>query len=219
MKNMTKVVLAFALCLGLTGQAFASWVKHSKQESLEVSDVMGGSYSSTLLMGGQTVPVLQEKDPVRGADLNWDFHRRWLCLSWGLAVRQRTVTTSQKQLNFTGVGGRVGFVTNPFDDPHRWPVGLHTFMTVAVGPMSKLDSGKYNQGILSSYAGFDAGVDVLLHGWKSADGTKYRSAVVASFDVATEGVLANLSTKGVNSAAGQLNSDGGVTKASLSWYW
>lgn len=215
MKNMTKVVLAFALCLGLTGQAFA--LSHSKKQSLEVSYLSGGSYTSTLTMNGQVVS--QEKDRVRGMDVNWDFHRRFCYLSWGFAARQRSVSTSRGKKDFAGLGGRVGFVTNTFEDPHRWPIGLHAYLSAVVGMMSKIDSSTYQQDALTGFSDGDLGVDVMLHGWKSADGTKYRSALVASLDTSYESAYTTLQTKDSNPTHGVLNSGGGTTKLSLSWYW
>ncbi len=214
MKKMTMVVLAFALCFGLTSRAFA--LSHSKQESLEVS-YMGGSYNDILDLNGQVVS--QDKVPVRGMDVNWDFHRRFLWLSYGLALRERSMNAPQGKLNFTGVGGRIGFVTNTFEDPHRWPIGFHGYLSAVIGSMTKIEPKTYDQGIVSSFSDADTGVDVMLHGWKSADGTKYRSALVASFDTSYEAMLTPLLTKGATPEKGFLSFSGSTPKFSLSLYW
>lgn len=212
-KVLRQGAVALAFCFGMTTEALA--IEHSKRESLDVK-YAGGSYNEVVAVNGTLVS--QNKVPLRGLDVDLMVHRRFLYLSYGLVGRQRMMTTPTGTVSFTGAGASIGFVTNTFEDPQRWPVGLHAHLCAVVGGISKV-SGAYKQDSITAFSDGELGADLLLHGWKTPDGKRYKSALVATVGVSGEATGVSLSTRDVKPLSGSMTARGKVTKFGLSWYW
>ncbi len=213
---MRKAFLWFgAFWLLSVGFAAPVSAAYSRRESLGLGFALGRTQETLDANGKQ---ISQDRDSVRGLDLNWMFHKRFLHLSYALLLRERRFSTPRGKLNFMGGGFGLGYYSNTFEDPKRWPIGWHTFFSFAMGPASKVSS-MYDQAPFAAMADWNFGIDWKVKGWKSPDSDKIASAFVVSFDDGVEAQSIEMSTKTTPKQGAFFQADGWIPKLSLAYYW